>query len=88
MSYQGHWQSTEQFGSVDQLDPCKDHVSSRNETAQLRATSLYLIQSIVKRHGGTTEVDLATNTINIDVPDSQATLCAKEIEDQMGRMCH
>ncbi len=69
-----------------QQDHGQGYLSSETEKAQLRATSLYLIQSIVERHGGTTDIDLATNTINIDVPEGEEAVCAKEIEAQIGRM--
>ncbi len=65
-----------------------DYIWSTGEKAQLRATALYLIQSIVDRHGGSAEVDLATNTINIDVPKNEQVACAQEIEEQMDAMCH
>ncbi len=70
-----------------QQDHSQGHLSSEIEKAQLRATSLYLIQSIVERHGGITEIDLATNTLNIDVPEGEEAVCAQEIDDQIGRMC-
>ncbi|UCD88073.1 MAG: hypothetical protein JSV01_10145 [Desulfobacterales bacterium] len=60
---------------------------SRAEKAQLRATSLYLIRKIVERHGGTLNTDLATDTINIDVPEKDRAACAQEIEEQIGAMC-
>jgi hypothetical protein len=42
----------------------------------------------VERFGGTTEIDLATNTINIDVPSDQEASCAEEIEEQMTAHFH
>ena len=59
---------------------------STSEKAQLRATSLYLIRIIVKRHGGTIEIDLASNTIIIDVPEEEQAVCAQEIEQQVSVM--
>ncbi|UCG81764.1 MAG: hypothetical protein JSV60_05695 [Desulfobacterales bacterium] len=49
--------------------------------------SLYLIRKIVERHGGTLNTDLATDTINIDVPEKDRAACAQEIEEQIGAMC-
>jgi len=63
------------------------YVWATSEEARLRALSLYLIRSIVERHGGTVDVDLATDTINIDVPDEEQTACAQEMEEQVGSMC-
>lgn len=60
---------------------------TRGEESGLRATALYIIRLIVERHGGTIETDLATNTINIDVPEKERVACAQEIEEQVGRMC-
>lgn len=57
---------------------------SRGQEAQLRATALYLIRSIVKRHGGTAEMDLAKDMIKINVPEKERTACAQEIEKQVG----
>lgn len=65
----------------------EDYVWATSEKAKLRALSLYLIRSIVERHGGTIDVDLATDTINIDVPEKEKAACAQEIEEQVGAMC-
>ncbi len=65
----------------------EQYVWSTNEKTRLRALSLYIIRTIVEKHGGTIEVDLATDTINIDVPKAEETACAREIEEQMGSMC-
>jgi hypothetical protein len=65
----------------------EDYVWATSEKAKLRALSLYLIRSIVERHGGTIDVDLGTDTINIDVPEQEKAACAQEIEEQVGKMC-
>lgn len=56
------------------------------QEAQLRATSLLIIKSVVGKYGGTVEIDLATDTINIDVPKEHEVSCAQEIEEQIGNM--
>lgn len=61
-------------------------VWSTSEQARLRALSLFLIRSIVKRHGGKVTMDLATDTINIDVPEEEQVASAQEIEEQVGAM--
>lgn len=66
----------------------EDYVWATNEEARLRALSLCRIQSIVEKHGGTVEIDLATDTVNIDVPKGEAAACAQEIEEHLGGMCH
>jgi sensor histidine kinase regulating citrate/malate metabolism len=68
-------------------DAAQDLVWATSEQAKLRALSLYVIRSIVEKHGGTIEVDLATDTINIDVPKTEELACAREIEEQLGSMC-
>ena len=60
---------------------------TKSEQVKLRATALYLIRSIVERHGGTIDIDLRTNTINIDVPEKERVACAQEMEEQVGAMC-
>ena len=47
---------------------------------------MYVIRSIAERHGGSIEIDLATDTINVDVPDEEKVACAKEIGKQVGRI--
>ena len=66
----------------------EDYVWATSQKSKLRALSLYLIRSIVEKHGGTIKIDLATDTINIDVPDQEKDACAQEIEEQVGTMCY
>ena len=56
-------------------------------SARMKALSLYLIRSIVEKHGGTIDIDLSTDTININVPEKEQVACAQEIEEQVGSMC-
>jgi hypothetical protein len=65
----------------------EDYVLSSSEKSKARATSLFVIQSIVARHGGTVNIDLATYTLDIDVPPGEQLACAQEIEEQMRSMC-
>ena len=57
---------------------------SRGQKAQLHATALYLVRSIVEKHGGTAEMDLATDTIKILVPEKERVACAEKIKEQVG----
>ena len=41
---------------------------------------------MVEKHGGTIDIDLATDTINIDVPEHEKDACAQGIEEQVGAM--
>ena len=59
---------------------------STGQKAELRATAMFVIRSIVERHHGTMDMDLATNTININVPEQEEVACAEEIEEQVGTM--
>lgn len=72
---------------ADEKHVIEAYVWSTSEKAKLRAISLYIIRSIVERHGGTIEIDLATNTIHIDVPKEEEVACAQEIEEQGSAMC-
>ncbi|NVL90000.1 MAG: hypothetical protein HWN69_03245 [Desulfobacterales bacterium] len=63
-------------------------VLSEGEKVRLRALTLFIIRSIAERHGGSIKIDLATDSIYIEVPDEESSACAQEIEAQMGAMCH
>ena len=78
--------SDEPYG-VNKKEQPEYCVWSTSEKSKLRALSLFIIQSIVERHGGSAEIDLATNTINIDLPDEEKVACAQEIEEQVGTIC-
>jgi len=73
---------------VDAAHRPEDYVWSTSEEAKLRSFSLWIIQSIVERHGGTVDIDLATDTLSIDVPAEKQADCAMEIEEQVGHMCY
>ena len=72
----------------DTSGAAEDFVWSTNERAKQRAVSLYHIRSIVKKHGGTLEIDTATDTLNITVPEKERIACAQEIEEHMGARSH
>ena len=86
MRHESDWEKWTLDTGVDDLD-MRNYVWSTSEEARMKAFSLYIIQSIVEKHGGTVEVDLATDTINIDVPEKEQVACAQEIEEQVGSMC-
>jgi len=87
----GNWESdrnaSDALNPVDAKDAAENYVWSTSEKTRLRALSLYLIRSIVERRGGTIDIDLATDTINIDVPAKEQVACALEIEEQVGNLC-
>ena len=87
MKHESYWNTSESLSlDYDEHVP-EDFVWSTSEQAKLRALSLFLIRSILERHGGTIGIDLATDTINIDVPEEEQVACAREIEKQVGAMC-
>ena len=69
-------------------DPVEDYVWSTSEESKARVTSLFIIQAIVAKHGGTVDIDLATDMLSINVPPEKELACAQEIAEQMGAMCH
>lgn len=87
----GNWQSDrkalEALNPVDARHVAENYVWSTSEKTRLRALSLNLIRSIVERYGGTIDIDLGTDTINIDVPAKEQVACALEIEEQVGNLC-
>ncbi len=87
MRSENYWEKSKVFSPADNDLAPEDYVWSTSEEARLRALSLYIIRSIVESHGGTVEVDLASDTINIDVPEKEQVACSREIEEQVGSMC-
>ena len=78
--------ASDQLSRDDEKDRPEHYVWSTSEKSRLRALSLYIIRSIVERHRGSIEIDLATDIINIDVPDEEKVACAQEIGEQVGRI--
>ena len=76
--------ASDQLSRDEGKDQLGHYVWSTSEKSKLRALSLYIIRSIVERHGGSIEIDLATDTINIDLPKEEKVACAQEIEEQVG----
>lgn len=64
----------------------EDFVWSTSEETRLRTLSLYVIQAIVEKHGGTIDIDLGSDTIHIDVPEENQVACAQEIEEKVGAL--
>jgi hypothetical protein len=63
-----------------------DCVSGKGEEVRLRALKLYVVRSAAERHGGTMEVDLVTDTVNINVPKREIPACTEEIAKLLGAM--
>ena len=88
MRLKGHRNTSGTFSPAQDDRLAEDYVWATSQKSKLRALSLYLIRSIVEKHGGTIKIDLATDTINIDVPEQEEDACAQEIEEQVGAMCY
>jgi hypothetical protein len=86
MRNESYWNLTDQPTERQETE-AEQYVWSTSDQAKHRALSLFLIRSIVEKYGGTLDVDLATDTLNIDVPTEHEAVCAQEIEKQVGRMC-
>jgi hypothetical protein len=79
--------TTENSSPSDGVYVPEDFVWGTNKKAKSRAFSLYIIRSIVEKYGGTVVIDIATNTIDIDVPEKERLACAQEIEENVGSLC-
>lgn len=87
MKQESYSHASDEPCQVNEKDQPEYFVWSTSEKSRLRALSLFVIRSIVERHGGSAEIDLATNTINIELPDEEKVACAQEIEEQVGTIC-
>jgi hypothetical protein len=87
MRSENYLETSQGISPADDAHVAEDFVWATSEKAKDRSLSLFLIQSIVEKHGGTVEVNLATNTISIDVPKRKQAACAQEIEEQVGHIC-
>lgn len=57
------------------------------EKEQMRTNSLFAIDQIVSRFGGSVKIDLETNSLIIDVPPGKELACAREIDSVIDPMC-
>jgi hypothetical protein len=78
---------TDERGPLDNFYTAEDFVWGTDEKATRRARSLYVIRSIVEKHGGTVDIDVEGNKIDIDVPEEERLACAQEIEEHIGGLC-
>jgi hypothetical protein len=62
----------------------QDRFWAARQQVRLQALSLFIIRSTVEKHGGNMEVDLASDCINISVPEKEKAACVREIEAQLG----
>jgi sensor histidine kinase regulating citrate/malate metabolism len=88
MKHEQYWKISDTSLQTERQYMSGDYVWATSEKTRMRTLSLYLIRSIVEKHGGTINIDLATDTINIDVPEQEKVACAQEIEEQVGAIYH
>jgi sensor histidine kinase regulating citrate/malate metabolism len=88
MKHKNYSNASDQPSRDKEKDEPEYYIWSTSEKSKLRALSLYIIRSIVERHRGSIEIDLATDIINIDLPDEEKVACAQEMEEQVGTMCY
>ena len=88
MKHKNYSNESDQPSRDNEKDEPEYYIWSTSEKSKLRALSLYIIRSIVERHRGSIEIDLATDIINIDLPDEEKVACAQEMEEQVGTMCY
>jgi hypothetical protein len=86
MRYENQWEKWTMDTAVEDRT-LQDYVWATSEEARLKAFSLFVIKSIVEKHGGTVQIDLANDMIHIDVPEKEQCACAQEIEEQVGALC-
>jgi len=48
-----------------------------------RTDSLFILQNIAKKYGGTVKIDLETDTLFFNVPKESEVSCALEVQDAM-----
>jgi len=88
MKHESYSNASDQLSRNDEKDEPEHYVWSTSEKSKLRALLFFIIRSIVERHRGSIEIDLATDTINVELPEEEKVACAQEIEEQVGTMCH
>jgi sensor histidine kinase regulating citrate/malate metabolism len=88
MKHEECWKTSGTSPQAERQHIAGDYVWATSEKTRFRTLSLYLIRSIVEKHGGTIQIDLATDTINVDVPEQEKDACAQEIEEQVGEMSY
>lgn len=73
---------------ADESHLAEDYVWATSEESKCHALSLYLVGSIVHKHGGTVRIDPETHSINIDVPDEEKLACAEELSKKVDVTWH
>jgi hypothetical protein len=83
MKDKNYYKETERLSLADTRGPTQDPSGSAGEQVRLRALALFIIRSTAEKHGGTAQIDLATDSINIDIPEKEKAACVREIEAQL-----
>jgi hypothetical protein len=82
-----HEEVPRRLSPFHETEVIEEFVWATSDQARERARSLYVIRSIVEKHGGTIQINVETNTLDIDVPEERRHACAQEIEENMGALC-
>lgn len=57
-----------------------------SEQVRRQALALYIIRSTAEKHGGNVEIDLASDSLSITLPEKEKAACVQEIEAQLESM--
>ncbi|MBW1744664.1 MAG: hypothetical protein JRJ47_14750 [Deltaproteobacteria bacterium] len=83
MKDENYYNTTERLSLAGARGPTHDPSCTAGEQVRLRALALFIIRSTAEKHGGTAQIDLATDSINIDIPEKEKAACVREIEAQL-----
>ena len=83
-----HKNFTQYQDDIDVFELARAFVWGSSPESKREAASVYVIHAIAKKYHGKAEVDLASHSIDIQVPDEQKAACLKEIEEKTGMVFH
>ena len=78
-----YYNATEKTSLPDDGGAAQNRFCSAGEQVRLQGLSLFIIRSTAEKQGGSAEVDLASDSINMSVPEKEKAACIREIEAQL-----
>lgn len=84
MDYEKHGAAGEKAGTFNHRHVSDNWARRKPEDAQLRALKLFVLASTAEKYGGTMAFDLATDTVEINVPKEALAACTQEAAKQLG----
>lgn len=84
MDYEKHGAAGKQVRTLHDSSVSDDGVRRKSEDAHLRALKLFVLASTARKYGGTMHYDLATDTVEINVPKEALAGCTQEAARQLG----